>query len=172
VNRAGVPFPRTGRASAMRVEFDSAFARPPSRPEGSLEDVLALRLRDERCVLRLRDLAGVIAHPLITAVPTLAPALLGVIGSRGSVVAAYDLCVLRGGPATIPRWLVISAAEPTVGVTFEHFDGYRRITSGSPDSGRLIELAAVVESIRALVPGGQHGTAQHVTHHPQFRSGD
>ena len=145
-----VPAPRNERATQMRVEFDAAFTRPPKPADPELEDVLALRLGDEPCVLRLSEIAGVIAHPLITAVPTPAPALLGIIGNRGSVVAAYDLNVLQGGGSTTPRWLVISAAEPTVGVAFEHFDGYRRISRGHPEAGRLVEMPSVVETIRAI----------------------
>lgn len=157
---AGVPQPRTERAATMHAEFDAGFARPPAQTDTALEDVLALRLGDERCVLRLRDLAGVVAHPLITAVPTASPALVGLIGNRGTVVAAYDLCVLRGGPPSTPRWLVISAAEPSVGVTFEHFDGYRRVNRGRQDVGRLIDLPAVIATIRTIAgsrpPAGVH----------------
>lgn len=160
--RAGDPDEWSNRAGAMRAEFDAGFARPPARFETDLEDVLALRLGDEPCALRLSDIAGVIAHPLLTVLPTPAPALLGIIGNRGSVVAAYDLGRLSDGPATRPCWLVIAAAEPTVGVTFEHFDGYRRIHRGSVEAGRLIELPLVVQTIRSL----SHPT------HTQLRGSD
>jgi chemotaxis signal transduction protein len=168
MSQPAVPFPRdprppaqdhdlaaggdqwSNRAGAMRAEFDAAFARPPRNLETDLEDVIALRLDDEPCVLRLSEIAGVIAHPLLTVLPTPAPALLGIIGNRGSVVAAYDLGRLDGGPASRPGWLVIAAAEPTVGVAFEHFDGYRRIRTGSLDAGRLIEMTALVATIRSL----------------------
>jgi chemotaxis signal transduction protein len=136
----------------MRAEFDGAFARPPRRPETDLEDVIALRLGDESCLLRLVDIAGLIADPLLTVLPTPVPALLGIIGNRGSVVAAYDLGILRGRPSTSPRWLAISAAEPSVGVSFEHFDGYRRIHRDSSQAGRPIEMRDVIEAIRAFGP--------------------
>jgi hypothetical protein len=162
--RSVVPFPRAaaepaGRADLMRAEFDGAFARPPHRPETDLEDVIALRLGDEPCVLRLADIAGLIADPLLTVLPTPVPALRGIIGNRGSVIAAYDLGILRRGLPTSPGWLAILAAEPTVGVTFEHFDGYRRIHRGSPEAGRAIEMRVVIEAIRAF---GRTKTHTHI----------
>jgi chemotaxis signal transduction protein len=163
-----VAYPRTERAAQMRADFDTAFAQPPQHSTAVLEDVLALRLGDERRLLRLRDIAGVIAHPLLTSVPSPAPALQGILGNRGSVVAAYDLCTLLGQPAEVPRWLVISAAEPTVAVTFEQFEGYQRIDRDRADPGVIVEMPAIVEAIRALA----RDCAHNLPRDPQFRSGD
>jgi chemotaxis signal transduction protein len=156
------------RAAQMRAEFDSGFTRPEAQSTAVLEDVLALRLGQEQRLLRLRDIAGVIAHPLLTAVPSPAPALQGIVGNRGSIVAAYDLAALLGQPATIARWLVISAEEPSVAVTFEQFDGYRRIDRDTTDSSQIVEMPAIVETIRTLARDSVHD----LPHDLQSGSGD
>jgi chemotaxis signal transduction protein len=166
MNLARIPSPRTARADGMRADFDSAFSRAPKPADAELEDILALRLGDERCLVRLSDIAGVIAGPLLTAVPTSAPALLGITSNHGSVVAAYDLAILLGRAPTPPRWMVITAAEPSLGLTFEHFDGYQRISRGLADSVLVVAMTSVIATIRALAsPPGQALNAQH-------RSGD
>jgi chemotaxis signal transduction protein len=171
VSRGGIPLQRTGLAAEMRAEFDSAFSRPPRQPGTGLEDMLALRLGAERCFVRLSDIAGVIANPLLTAVPTTAPALLGITSNHGSLVGAYDLAVLLGRVPTKPRWLVICAAEPSVGLTFEHFDGYQRVTGSLSESVLLVRMPAVVETIRALTrKSALPQNSQHVR--AQNRSGD
>ena len=166
MNRTGIPSPRTARADGMRAEFDSAFSRAPKPADAELEDILALRLGDERCLVRLSDIAGMIAQPLLTAVPTPAAALLGITSNQGSVVAAYDLAVLLGRAPTPPRWMVITAAEPSLGLTFEHFDGYQRIPRDLTSTVLVVAMASVIETIRALASRpGQALNAQH-------RSGD
>lgn len=166
----GIPQQRTGLAAEMRAEFDSAFSHLPRQPGTELEDVLALRLGAERCFVRLSDIAGVIAHPRLTVVPTPAPALLGITSNHGSLVGAYDLAVLLGRVPTKPRWLVICAAEPSIGLTFEHFDGYQQVTGSLSESVLLVRMRAVVESIRALTQNSLTQNSQHVR--AQNRSGD
>jgi chemotaxis signal transduction protein len=144
----------------MRAEFDLVFSRPPRSAQTDLEDVLALRLGDERCVLRLSDIAGVIAHPVLTVVPTPVTALLGITGNRGSVVAAYDLAVLLGRAPSEPRWLVIARSEPSLGVTFEHFDGYRRVPHSSTESLLLVQMPSVLETVRALGRNSQNNRSE------------
>jgi purine-binding chemotaxis protein CheW len=152
----------------MRAEFDAAFAQPPPPADTELEDVLALRLGDDRCVLRLSDIARMAASPPLTAVPTPAPALLGITSHHGAVIAAYDLAILLGRPPSQPRWLVIAKGEPSLGVTFEHFDGYQRIRRSSTDSLLLVQMPTIVGIVRALTQNSQHLQARN----PQYRSGD
>jgi chemotaxis signal transduction protein len=156
------------RAAQMRRDFDAGFTRPAQRSSVILVDVLALRLGDEPRLLRLRDIAGVIAHPVLTSVPTPAPALQGIVGNRGSVVAAYDLGTLLGQPPAIPRWLVITAAEPSVAVTFEQFDGYQRIERDTADPAMIVEMPMIIDTIRDLAREARHD----LPNDPQFRPGD
>jgi chemotaxis signal transduction protein len=149
------------RAAHMRADFDAGFARRPRDGQDDLTDVLALRVGDDEVVLRLGEIAELIARPVLTPVPSTAPALIGLTASRGAPVAAYDLAVLLGRARTEPRWMVIAAAEPGAGLTFEHFGGYRRIRLGSGHAHRLVEVAALVEEIRHL------GAARPPAAHPR-----
>jgi CheW-like protein len=149
----GVPHQGAGRAAEMRIEFDSSFARVPTQEQTDLTDVLMLRIGDVPCVLRLSDIAEVIRRPVLTPVPTSTPALLGITTGRGVPVAAFDLGVLLGQDAVGRRWLLLLAAEPGVGLTFEQFDGYRRVALDSGGSHRLVEVPALIAEIRQLSHG-------------------
>jgi chemotaxis signal transduction protein len=144
--------PTTSRAVQMRVEFDSAFSRVPVNSQIELTDVLALSIDEQPCLLRLSDLAEVIAHPAITAVPTQAPALLGLAARRGHPVGVYDLGRLLGRAPVTPRWLVFVAAEPGIALAFESLDGYRRIELSENKSRELIEMSTVIDRIGRLAP--------------------
>jgi chemotaxis signal transduction protein len=142
-----IPSPAGDRAAAMRADFDSAFSRIPRQPQVDLTDVLALRIGDEPCMLRLTDAAEVVARPILTPVPTPVPALIGITACRGSPVAAYDLGLLLGRAPVTPRWLIVVAAEPGIGLVFQHFDGYHRIPLGMAGSQRLIEMSTLIDAI-------------------------
>jgi chemotaxis signal transduction protein len=146
----GIPVQTGGRVAEMRAEFDSAFSRSSVPSDTELTDVLALRIGDEPCLLRLSDIAEVIAHPVLTPVPSLAPALIGLTSGRGSPVGAYDLGSLLGRAPVEPRWLVLVAAEAGVGLLFEHFDGYHRIPLGPDGSRQLVEMSTLIEAITGL----------------------
>jgi purine-binding chemotaxis protein CheW len=145
-----VPLEADDRVAQMRAEFDSAFARPPAASAAELTDVLTLRVGEQPCMVRLSDIAEVSAQPVLTAVPTPIPELLGIAARRGSPVAAYDLGLLLGRAPVAPRWLILAAAEPGIGLVFEHFDGYRRIPLGPEGSEQLIEMAALIQRITRL----------------------
>src|SRR4051812_29595626 len=141
----GIPSQVEGRVAELRAEFDSAFARR-SAPEGSeLTDVLALRIGEDAVVLRLSDLAEVIAHPVLTPVPTTVPALIGLAAGRGYPIGVFDLGLLLGRRPVKPRWLVRAAVEP-VGLTFEHFDGYQRISLESAGSPSLVTMSTLIDA--------------------------
>lgn len=146
----GVPIQADGRVARMRVEFDSAFSRSPVVPDADLTDVLGLRIGDEPCWLRLTEIAEVIAHPVFTPVPTSVPTLIGLGTGRGLPIGAYDLGLLLGRGPVKPRWLVLAAAEPGVGLAFEHFDGYQRIPLGPDGSRRLVEMSTLIDRIARL----------------------
>jgi chemotaxis signal transduction protein len=146
----GIPYPTSGRAMEMRAEFDSAFSRPPRHLDTDLIDVLMLRLGAEPCMLRLSDIGQVIVNPVLTPVPTQVPALIGVTVGQGAPVAAYDLGLLLGRAPITPRWLVLAAAEPGVGLAFEHFEGYHRIPLGPDQAQQTIEMPTLIDLITRL----------------------
>ena len=152
MSRPGVLAGRVeGRVAELRAEFDSAFARRPAAEGGELTDVLALRVGDDAGALRLSDLAEVLAHPVLTPVPTSVPALIGLAAGRGYPIGVFDLGLLLGHRPVEPRWLVRAAAAP-VGLVFEHFDGYQRISLDSAGSPPLISMSVLIDAITRLAP--------------------
>jgi hypothetical protein len=144
--------PGEDRVAQMRAEFDAGFAGVPQSDGADLTDVLALRMGDAEILLRLADIGELIARPALTRVPSTSPALIGLTASHDRPLAAYDLATLLGQAPGRPRWLVIVAAEPGVGLAFEHFGGYRRIPLAPGHAHRLVEVAGLVEEIRSLSP--------------------
>ena len=81
---------------------------------------------------------------------TSAPALLGITAGRGVPVAGYDTGLLLGRSPVLPHWLVLVAAEPAIGLVFEHFDGYQQISNGSTGDRRLLEMPALIDAVTRL----------------------
>ncbi|MBT0773614.1 chemotaxis protein CheW [Kineosporia sp. J2-2] len=146
------------RARLMREEFDTGFAEMPGQVVADTEDVLLVRIGDEERVVPLGEVAGVAARPLITAVPTTQPAMIGLISDRGNVTAVWDLGQLLGLPAENPRWLVIPAIEKSVAFTFDHFAGFLRVEQEQIADDQRLSLAGLVETIRELAGTGSRGT--------------
>jgi len=116
----------TERAAELRRDFDRNFALPP--PEGltSQQNLLALRINGQPFAIRLSEIATLMAGKKIVRVPGSNAALLGIVGSRGTIVPVYDLQSLIGhGSCTAPRWLAITAAAQ-IGLAFDAFEGQLR----------------------------------------------
>jgi CheW-like domain len=146
------------RATTLRAQFDTSFSLPIGRNDRQLVDVLTMRIEQELCAVLLTEIAQLTANPIVTAVPSASPSLLGLSQARGRVVAAYDLSALRGGARAQPRWLMVPAAEPGIGLVFEHFEGHRKVEAAgacgdtSTSAGRLIPMATLIKAVRAQVP--------------------
>jgi chemotaxis signal transduction protein len=148
VSRAGgIPSQMDAQVTQLRAEFDVAFSRLPTPVADRTTDLLMLNVGDHPCAIRLSEIAEVSTRPVLVAVPTRVPALIGLTARQGSPVAAYDLGLLLGRAPVTPRWLVLAAAEPGVGLAFEHFTGYQRIPSGSPVSAELLDISALIDVI-------------------------
>jgi chemotaxis signal transduction protein len=121
----------SGRAAELRFAFDRGFAEPIRRDNVATTALLAIRLADERCALRLAEIAGLSADKVITRVPTNDSALIGVAGFRGTIVPVYSLLALLGySPTQAPRWLAIAAGAP-VALAFEVLEGLLNV---APDT--------------------------------------
>jgi chemotaxis signal transduction protein len=122
----------TGRAAALRNDFDRSFAVAPRSADAARLDLLAVCLATRRFALRLSDIAGLFVDKKIVSVPGSGPTLLGIAGFRGAIAPVYDLQKLLGLAAShaSARWLVIAAAAP-VAFAFEKFEGQLRV---SPDA--------------------------------------
>ncbi|HLH93880.1 MAG TPA: chemotaxis protein CheW [Xanthobacteraceae bacterium] len=121
-----------GKAAALRLAFDRAFAEPAQMEDRSSRiGFLAIHVGQEPFAIRLAEISGLHADKRITPVPGGSSALLGIAGFRGSILPVYSLRVLLGiteqsANEPTPRWLVIAAAAP-VAFAFNGFDGQRRV---------------------------------------------
>jgi purine-binding chemotaxis protein CheW len=103
-------------ATELRLAFDQTFANLPSEPERDVEDVLAMRVGEERYLLRLHEVAGIQVDRKLVPLPSPMKELLGVIGVRGVMVPIYDLATLLGYAANKePRWFVMARAPKPIG---------------------------------------------------------
>jgi purine-binding chemotaxis protein CheW len=125
------PTDATGRAAELRLAFDRGFAQPIEIDGVVKAELLAIRVGDQACAIRLGEIAGLFVDKKITPIPGSAPALLGVAGFRGAVMPVFNLQILLArSTATRPRWLAI-AAGASVGLAFDAFEGQMRV---SPDA--------------------------------------
>ena len=118
-------------ATSLRELFDLSFSQAPSTDhrDAETEKALSIRIGRDLHLLRLDEISGLLADPVLTPLPTPIRALAGLAGFRGTIVAAYDLRVLLGQPATSrPRWLARTAADPGVALAFDHLDGHVTIS--------------------------------------------
>jgi chemotaxis signal transduction protein len=128
---------RTRDVEQLRREFDERFAAPAAVVGESLESLLSIRVAGERFAVRAVDIAELARCPEPTRVPSRSPALLGVIGLRGSVIPVFGLGALLGFAAQEPpRWIVRCEGDATVGLAFAAYDGHVRIRTADIDLSR------------------------------------
>ncbi|WP_030435364.1 chemotaxis protein CheW [Actinoplanes subtropicus] len=119
-----------GRIDELRQEFDRSFAEPVRRHDEEHVELLAVRAGGRPYALRLAQTAGLHPDRPVTPLPGPLPALLGLAGFAGTVVPVYDLAALLGHPAGgHPRWLVLAAGQPPLGLAFHELDGHVRVTA-------------------------------------------
>ncbi len=162
------------RAEELRRVFDRSFAESVIE-EAQQEDFLAIGVGNDPYVVRLNEIATLLADRPITRLPSPVPELLGIVGCRGAIVPVYDLRALLGYSAEgTPRWLMIAAAEP-VALAFDTFDGHLRLPRETREpEGRveptrqhvrevvraggvvrpIVRLASVVETIKRKTQAG------------------
>ncbi|MDY7090273.1 MAG: chemotaxis protein CheW [Actinomycetota bacterium] len=146
------------RLRRLRRDFDQSFAEPArSHDEEDLE-LLTIRAGGHPYAIRLSQTSGVHPDRPVTPLPGPQPALLGLAGFAGGVVPVYDLAALLGHPvAEVPRWLVLAAGSPALGLAFHALDGHVRATTADivRDSGEQAR-AGRRGGLRGLVdlPGG------------------
>ena len=148
------------RVAELRHAFDSAFALTPSTERAQTDEVLAIRVGQDAYALRLTEVSGLIADKAITRLPASIPTLLGLMSSRGAIVSVYDLARLLGSSTDdAPRWVVLTAADPTIGLAFEHFDGFMRVPqdaiaveeTSAPRHSHAWGVVRIAETVRPIV---------------------
>jgi chemotaxis signal transduction protein len=146
------------RATALRAQFDRAFADPPRATAPATRDYLRIRIDGEPHALVLTEIASLHTDLHVVRVPTPAPELLGVAAVRAALVPIYDLRVALGASATaVARWVVLVRGA-TVGFAFDGFDGHARaehrdeqaVTKTIAFGGRAHPLVSLREVLGAI----------------------
>lgn len=139
------------RLAELREAFDASFTMPASPGDVDQEDMLAIRVGGGRFAVRVSELAGVHACRKIVPLPGEVLGLLGVVGIRGRLVAAYRLTdLVSAGPPEGPmRWLLACAADSQVGLLIESLDAYLRITAANLHPARNEE--GISEHVREVL---------------------
>jgi hypothetical protein len=167
----------TDRLAGLRAAFDGSFALPPAEAEDEFVDLLDLRVGGDAYAVRLVDVAALVVDRPPTRLPGAVPELLGVVGVRGAVVPAFDLAALLGGTRSTqpPRWLLVAAGTPTLGLAVERLDGHLRLRHDGRTTGHrgfvgdllptpagprpVIDMSAVRAAVLARVgPGVSDGS--------------
>jgi chemotaxis signal transduction protein len=121
---------RAGRVAEIRRAFDESFARLPERADDELEDLLSIRVGGDPFALPLAEIAGVHPRRSITPLPGGAPALLGLAGIRGRLVAVHDLARVLGYEAAKAqrRWIVVCRADERLALALDEVEGHARVS--------------------------------------------
>ncbi|AGP36699.1 chemotaxis protein CheW [Sorangium cellulosum] len=156
------------RLAALQAAFDASFAEPARTRAEEPARALAVRAGDRRLLVRIEELAAV--EPCRRIVPLAGgpPGLLGLVGLRGRLAAAYDLAALvsgrpragvdtaAAGPA--PRWLLVCAEHPDIALAIDEIEGHASI---SPEGARAAagerEGAGELVTEAVEVDGGPRG---------------
>jgi purine-binding chemotaxis protein CheW len=159
----------------LRRDFDEAFTRPRGEVAAPGERLLSLALGEERFVMAVADLAGLVPAPRSVPLPGAPRALVGLAGLRGELVPIYDLAALlglaSGGP---PTWLALYEPAQPIAFGFDTLLGHlvapaenlrppTALVGGPPVRGilrmpgeppaALLDLAALAAAARRLHAG-------------------
>ncbi|WP_437728452.1 chemotaxis protein CheW [Sorangium sp. So ce861] len=155
------------RLAALQAAFDASFAEPARTRAEEPARALAIRAGDRRLLVRVEELAAV--EPCRRIVPLAGgpPGLLGLVGLRGRLAAAYDLAALvsgrpragvdaAAGPA--PRWLLVCAEHPDVALAIDEIEGHASISvEGARSAAGEREGAGELVTEAVEVDGGPRG---------------
>ncbi|WP_250004336.1 chemotaxis protein CheW [Actinoplanes sp. M2I2] len=115
------------RVRRLREDFDQSFAEPARSHDEEHFELLTIRAGGRPYAIKLSQSSGVHPDRPVTPLPGPQPALLGLAGFAGAVVPVYDLAALLGHPVgEVPRWLVLAAGTPRLGLAFHELDGHVR----------------------------------------------
>jgi chemotaxis signal transduction protein len=114
---------------SLRRAFDDAFTREQVSTFEPVERLVAVRVGHEAFAIRIADLASLHATGNVTALPDAPSGLLGLVGIRGQIAAAWDLATLLGyrNAGESRKWLALSAMQRDVALAVGHVEGYLHV---------------------------------------------
>jgi chemotaxis signal transduction protein len=175
--------PPAGTATAprhvvdMRRAFDRSFAEPRRNGTDLVVDLLGIGVAAEPYALRLADIRAVVSDRTPLPLPGSDSRLLGVVGLRASIVPVYDLAAVLGHrPVAVPRWLVVTAARPSVALAFPTLDGHLRVghdafakpaegTAGAASRSLLAAVVRTAGGVRTVIDVAAIHATIHATIH-------
>jgi chemotaxis signal transduction protein len=113
----------------LRRDFDGSFALPPREAGTEGVDLLAIRVGERALALRLSEISTVATGRRLTETPSSNPALLGLVGIRGALVAVLDLAAMLGEPtrSEAPRWVALCQGDDQLALGFDTLEGHLRV---------------------------------------------
>lgn len=158
------------RLAELRDAFDQPFTR--AAEDGTHDPDEQLLLIDAGgllLALAVREAGGVHACPPITPLPSRSPALLGLVGLNGAMVAVHGLAKLldptgSAVASAAPRFLVTHGADRSTAFGFDVLVGLARAPRTAVASGlvaigterrTVIRLEQVAEAARGRTDLGQ-----------------
>jgi chemotaxis signal transduction protein len=144
------------RLERLKREFDDGFAAPPAPRPAAHVGLLVVRVAGRDLALRTAELAGLLRPRRIVPLPAEDPAVIGVAGIRGRVVAVYSLASLLGHKDDAPpEWLVLVGPDP-IAWSFARFLGHHQVEQGEITAavetrGHLAELARISGTVLPVI---------------------
>lgn len=129
--------------------FDAGFEQEPNVQRFEQESVLDVRVGDETCTLRCRELVALTRDCMITALPGARPEVLGLTGFRGQLVPVLSLAHCLGLIGTeTPRWLALIETRQGERVAFA-FDALVRHLSTPSGANEVLSLHEIGHQLLA-----------------------
>lgn len=146
--------PSSVKVDALRRAFDAAFTQERTTRFERVERLVAVRVARDGFALRINEIAALHAMGNVTALPDTPSGLLGLVGVRGQIAAAWDLATLLGygDVGETRRWLVLSAPQRDLALALGHVEGYLRV-----EISQLHEVAAADSADGQLQQAFDHG---------------
>lgn len=140
--------PLERRLRELRNEFDSSFARPWTAPRVQAGAILCFTAQGGKFATPLTALQSVSRAGSIVAVPSQAPALLGITLLRGKLMPVFSLAALLNMPTGNSElcWLAVLRGPRPAALAVDSLAGY-----ADPESMRKTDTAAPLPFITASV---------------------
>jgi len=121
------------KVAEFQKVFDDSFAAPEQSERVAVEQMLAIKVGNDRFAVSLRDISGLtVAKGTILPVPSSVPELLGITGIRGVVVPIFNLAALLNiepGMAQY-RWLILCGGRrATIALAVDLVEGHLEISA-------------------------------------------